>query len=282
MQKMLMLALLLFSNLCISSSKPDLLLAGTYHPAITLSDYYVSEKLDGIRAFWDGQQLTTRGGQTIHAPLWFTEHFPQTHLDGELWIARGEFEQVSSTVRSYPPDEKRWRSVRYYIFELPYGSGSFSERLQTLKSLIDKQNSPYLRLIPQQMLSDHQQLMGLLEAVTKAGGEGLMLHRKEALYRTGRNGDLLKLKPYFDDEATVIGYKAGQGQLKGKTGALLVENKQGKRFAIGSGLNDALRENPPAIGSHITYQYDGLTKNGLPRHARFLRIYHEAIIEQAD
>jgi DNA ligase-1 len=54
-------------------------------------------------------------------------------------------------------------------------------------------------------------------------------------------------------------------------GALIVRTPEGLEFAIGSGLSDALRQTPPAIGSEITYRYNGYTSNGIPRFARFLR-----------
>jgi len=125
---------------------------------------------------------------------------------------------------------------------------------------------------PQFRLADHSALLARLTDLEQAGAEGLMLHQQDALYKTGRSSDLLKLKTYQDTEAEVIGYRPGKGKYQGVVGALIVKTPSGKTFAIGSGLTDALRQSPPAIGTVITYRYNGFTKNGLPRFARFLRL----------
>jgi len=70
---------------------PAILLAQIYHDDIQVQEYLVSEKLDGIRAIWDGYQFSSRQGHPIYAPAWFTQHFPTRPLDGELWIGRGQF-----------------------------------------------------------------------------------------------------------------------------------------------------------------------------------------------
>jgi DNA ligase-1 len=114
--------------------------------------------------------------------------------------------------------------------------------------------------------------MQRMNAVVQAGGEGLMLHLADAPYLTGRQDVLLKLKPWQDAEAVVIGYTPGSGKYHGLTGALEVQMPDGKRFLIGSGLTDAMRRNPPAIGSLITYRYQALTQDGVPRFARYLRL----------
>jgi DNA ligase-1 len=108
--------------------------------------------------------------------------------------------------------------------------------------------------------------------VVRAGGEGLMLHRADAPYLTGRSDALLKLKPWQDAEAVLIGYTPGKGKFLGMTGALKMESPDGKRFSIGSGLSDALRRQPPPIGTRITYRYQHLTKSGVPRFPRYLRV----------
>jgi DNA ligase-1 len=99
-----------------------------------------------------------------------------------------------------------------------------------------------------------------------------MLHRADALYVTGRNDALLKLKLLDDAEATVIAHVEGKGKYTGKMGALQVETADGKRFQIGTGFSDAQRASPPAIGTLVTYTHRGLTKNGLPRFASYLRV----------
>jgi DNA ligase-1 len=99
-----------------------------------------------------------------------------------------------------------------------------------------------------------------------------MLHRGSSLYVGKRNGDLLKLKPYEDAEAVVIKHLPGKGKFTNMMGAIIVEIPEGKQFKIGTGFTHKERYNPPEIGSTITYQYRGKSKNGIPRFASFLRI----------
>ena len=133
-------------------------------------------------------------------------------------------------------------------------------------------SSPYLSLVEQRKFRDERDLMKHLDDVVDAGGEGLMLHLGSAQYRANRSDDLLKLKRYQDAEATVIEHLPGKGKYKGMLGSLMVETPDGKRFKIGSGFSDIQRQTPPAIGTTISYKYYGLTGNGTPRFASFLRI----------
>lgn len=252
--------------------KPAFMLARVYQPEVDVSIYWVSEKLDGVRAHWDGRRLIMRGGSTIQAPAWFTAGFPPVPLDGELWAGRGTFEEVSGTVRRQQPDEAAWRRVRYMVFDMPDPELTFDLRLDALRALLDGADNPHIQVVKQFRLEDHAALMDTLEQVAAAGGEGLMLHRAEARHRAGRSDDLLKLKPYLDAEARVVGHLPGKGKYTGMLGALQVQTGDGRRFAIGTGLSDAQRLDPPPVGSIVTYQYQGLTSNGIPRFASFLRV----------
>lgn len=251
---------------------PDILLAHVYHEGIAVEDYLVSEKLDGVRAIWDGQQLVSRQGHPIHAPVWFTQHFPQQSLDGELWIGRRQFELLSSTVRQTTPNDSAWRRVAYYVFELPKAPGSFAQRVKQIQALVTQANTTSLKAIPQFHVQNLAALKRTLDAVVAKKGEGLMLHRADALYVTGRNHVLLKLKPQLDAEARVIAYVPGKGKYQGKMGALLVETTAGVQFKLGTGFSDAERAHPPMIGSQVTYTYRDVTKTGKPKFASFHRV----------
>ncbi len=251
---------------------PAMLLAEVYQSHIDVTRYWVSEKFDGVRAQWDGHTLRFRGGGLVPAPAWFTAHFPAVPLDGELWIARGQFDRLSGTVRRIEPVDAEWRQIRYLVFELPDAAGDFSARIQQMQACVSHANVPWLQVVEQTRVASHAELKTRLDAIVRAGGEGLMLHHADAPYVTGRSDVLLKLKPWLDAEAVIVGYTPGKGKYQGMTGALTVEKPDGKRFRIGSGLSDALRRQPPPIGTRITYRYQHLTKNGLPRFARYLRI----------
>ena len=251
---------------------PVLLLAEVYAGELDPSPYWVSEKLDGVRAAWDGKALRFRSGSIVHAPEWFVAGFPPEPLDGELWIARGRFEQLSGIVRRLQPQDAEWRQVRYMVFELPGAPGSFTERISLMQAIVARAKVPWLHAVEQFRVGDRATLMQRMEAVVQAGGEGLMLHLADAPYLTGRSDVLLKLKLWQDAEATVIGHTRGTGKYTGMTGALRVQMPEGKRFLIGSGMSDEVRRHPPPIGTRITYRYQALTKDGIPRFARYLRV----------
>ena len=256
----------------VAGEPPPLLLAKPYTDDIDVRDYWVSEKLDGVRAYWDGRRLLSRRGNVFQAPAWFTEGFPPHPLDGELWLGRGAFEATLSAVRKQRPVAAEWRQLSYQVFELPGAAGDFSQRLERLERIVAAVNSPYLKLIPQQRFENQAALQGKLDEVVAGGGEGLMLHRADSLYETGRGAALLKLKTYEDAEAVVIAHLPGKGRNLGRLGALLVEMPDGRQFRIGSGFSDQERENPPPVGALVTYKYYGLSRRGIPRFASFLRI----------
>jgi len=251
---------------------PPLMLAETYRRDMSLADYWVSEKYDGVRAFWDGRQLWTRGGERIVAPAWFTTPLPKQPLDGELWAGRGRFAHAVSTARNQTPNDIAWHEMRYMVFDLPAQPGDFTTRLAALRRLLPITDAPWVVPVPQERATTHEALQALLDKTVKMGGEGLMLHRGASLYKGERGNDLLKVKPYDDAEARVIEHLPGKGRHSTRLGALVVETPEGKRFRLGTGLTDAERENPPAIGTWVTYRYNGLTAKGLPRFARFMRV----------
>jgi len=249
-----------------------LMLANVYRPDVPLADYWVSEKYDGVRGYWDGQQLWTRHGHRIHTPAWFTAGWPTQPLDGELWAGRDRFTTASSTAAKDTPDDDAWRQMHYMVFDLPAHPGTFDERLPALARELSQHALPWLQAVVQRKLADDIALQALLRDTVRAGGEGLVLHRGASAYRGERNDDLLKLKEQLDAEATVVGHVPGKGKYEGMLGALLVQTPEGVRFKLGSGLRDADRLSAPALGSQVTYRYLGMHPNGAPRFASFVRV----------
>ncbi len=254
-----------------SSQALPLPLALEAAPDIDPAGYLVSEKLDGVRALWDGQRLRFRSGLPVAAPAWFTQRLPATPLDGELWLGRGRFEVLSGTVRRAVPSDAQWRAVRYMVFEQPGGAGSFAQRAARLAAIVQQADWPALQAVPQETVPNRAALQQRLHEVLRAGGEGLVLHRADTAYQTGRSGVLFKLKPLHDAEAQVIGHQPGRGKHAGRLGALKVRTAQGVEFMIGTGFSDAQRERPPALGTIITFSHRGITTAGVPRFASFLR-----------
>lgn len=258
-----------------TSDQPDVTLAEIYREGVDVSRYWASEKLDGVRAYWDGTRLRSRQGNIYVAPAWFTAGFPKTPMDGELWMGRNTFQQLVSIVRRQQPSDENWRKIRYMVFDLPSVDLVFTDRLRELEQLIQGLDSQVIQLVDQYRLPDHASLMRKLAEVTAAGGEGLMLHLGSSSYRAGRTRDLLKVKPYLDAEARVLEHLPGKGKYTGMLGSLLVESAPGRRFRIGTGFSDAERKSPPPIGSIITYKYHGYTDAGLPRFSSYLRVREE-------
>jgi len=252
--------------------QPDLMHAKHWPAGLDPQPYLVSEKLDGVRAFWDGQSLRFRSGLPIAAPDWFTAGLPKTPLDGELWLGRGRFDELSGTVRKKLPVEAEWRQLRYMIFDLPGASGSFAERTGRITAMLTEAAPPWLQAVPQSRLADPAALQALLQQTVQAGGEGLMLHRANALWAPGRSDALRKLKPKPDEEARVIAHLPGKGRHAGRMGALLLVLPDGQQFALGTGFSDAQRADPPPVGAIVTYSYRERTPKGLPRFASFLRL----------
>ena len=65
-----------------TAEAPAILLAEVYRNQVDVTKYLVSEKLDGVRAIWDGETLRFRSGKQINAPKWFVDGLPKTPLDG--------------------------------------------------------------------------------------------------------------------------------------------------------------------------------------------------------
>lgn len=243
---------------------------------INLGNYYVSEKLDGYRGYWNGKILKSKTGYRYHPPTWFTEKLGNEPLDGELWIAREAFDDLGAILNSTDQAEG-WRKINYMIFDMPAVNQPFKERVEYMEDYIADLNLPYVKVIPQLKINSKEELHNLLDDVVKKGGEGLMLHHQNARYGSGRVNHLLKVKPYDEGTGIVVGYKPGKGKYQGKVGSLIVKVDDALIINVGAGLTDELRNHPPELGATIAFFYNGLTKYGKPRFARFKRVRNTAI-----
>ncbi|GAP36993.1 DNA ligase [Piscinibacter sakaiensis] len=259
-----------------AAGAPALLLATEDGPHVDPREHLVSEKYDGVRAHWDGRQFRFRSGRTIAAPDEFLAWLPPgTALDGELWLGRRRFDALSGLVRRATPSDPAWRALRYLLFELPGGAPRFDERVRQLQALAAARPGSPLQAVEQRRVADRAELMRLLDETVRAGGEGLMLHRADAPYRTGRSELLVKLKPQFDAEGVVVAHLPGQGRHAGRLGALELRLADGRRLRLGTGFSDAERDTPPPLGSIVSFRYRERTPSGLPRFASFLRVREE-------
>jgi len=264
--KLLLQLFLLLSPYFLFAKTPQMLLLGVYKDQ-NISGWVMSEKLDGIRAYWDGTNLISRGGKIIHAPQWFTKEYPPFAIDGELWSKRSDFDNISSIVRDRIPS-KKWKVIKHYIFEVPNAKGNLFLRLQKVKPYIGR----HIQLIKQIKIKDKAHLQSFLKSIEAKGGEGVVVRDPNIPYIGKRTNKALKVKSFFDTECTVVGYTVGKGKYKGMVGALRCRLPNKTEFKIGSGLTDKLRKNPPKIGTQVTFKYKEFTKNKKPRFPVFLRV----------
>jgi DNA ligase-1 len=262
------------------SKAPPLLLAESWDSATDLSGWWMSEKLDGVRAFWDGKQFISRLGNLYHAPDWFLETLPSTPLDGELWIDRKAFQRTVSVVKRQDKSDL-WKEIKFLVFDAPAQKDPFEDRLKFLKETFTTFQSPYVLLHEMNLCRNLDHLRQELEAVEKLGGEGLMLREPGSKYVAGRSSTLLKVKTFKDDEAEVIGHQPGTGRHKGRLGALLVRLSNGIEFAVGTGFSDKERESPSPIGSTITFRYQELSDRGVPRFPSYVRFRADSVAPPA-
>ncbi len=250
---------------------PPILLAETWDNAADLSGWWMSEKLDGVRAYWDGKQFLSRQGNLFHAPDWFVEGFPSTPLDGELWLDRKAFQRTISIVRRQDKSD-HWRQIRYLVFDAPSVDAVFEDRVAYLKDLFGSARMEFASPHEHQLCTSVDCLRAELERVEGLGGEGLMLRQPGSRYHGGRSSTLLKVKRFQDAEAVVVGHKAGAGKHAGRLGALDVQLPDGTRFSVGTGFSDRQRESPPGIGDTVTFRYQELSEGGVPRFPSFVRV----------
>lgn len=275
---LLLCIVLVASSAFATSNKPRLMLSKTAS-LHTLKEkpkaYLVSEKLDGMRAYWTGTKLLSRTGKLIPAPTWFTDALPAFPIEGELWLDRGRFEKLISITSKHNPIDEEWRQVKFMLFDLPSSNKSFEQRVEQLNKFIKTIDAPFIKLIPHHSFDSISEIETYFRDTLSQGGEGIMLNLASAQYHPGRQQAVLKIKPYYDAEAVVIDQVAGTGKFKGMMGALLVKDKQGRVFKIGTGFSDKERRDPPKFGQLVTYKFYGYTAEGKPKFASFLRVRKE-------
>lgn len=252
-------------------AEAPVLLAEAWDGIVDVTDWWVSEKLDGVRAYWDGQQFLSRLGNPFVAPPWFTAGLPNTPLDGELWLDRKQFQKTVSIVRRKDQSD-HWRQIRFLVFDAPAQQVTFEERMAYLQDLLREATAEFAAVHTHTRCQGITHLKQELERVESLGGEGLMLRQPGSLYVAGRSSTLLKVKTFHDAEAKVIGHQPGAGRHKGRLGALLVTLPDGTEFSVGTGFSDAERNMPPALGSTITFRYQELSDGGVPRFPSYVGV----------
>ena len=262
MRFLILLCLLMHSVFALNIEKPSV------YTNQTINGWMMSEKLDGIRAVWDGKVLKTKNGNIIYAPKGFTHNFPPFYLDGELWSKRNDFETIQSIVLDKTPS-KNWQTITYNVFEVPYEKGDFIQRLNKAKEWFQSHPNQYVQFIQQVQCQNKKHLEQFLESIIAKKGEGVIIKNPKLGYIQGRSTQSLKVKKFLDMEGVVIAinYKNNQ-QMK----SLKVQLQNGIVFNLGGGFSNKERLNHPKVGETVTFKYYGLTKKGKPKFASFLRV----------
>ena len=232
--------------------------------------WLVSEKLDGVRAIWDGARLVSRNGVEFAAPGWFLAQLPPgVVLDGELWMGRDCFPATAGAVRRKVPRDGEWGRMRFCVVDAPRAEGGFEERLAFCAAALA--GCAVAGVVPHRVCEGEADLAQLFGEICGAGGEGVMLRAAGSPYEEARSRFILKHKPLETEEAVVVGSEPGSGAAAGKVGALLLQ-WGAVIFRLGSGLSNALRREPPALGSLVSFRFCGMTDAGCPRFATFLAV----------
>ena len=251
---------------------PPILLAHHFEDFEDLdpTGWWMSEKLDGVRAYWNGTDFISRQGNIFHAPDWFKSALPKDEiLDGELWMGRQLFQKTLSVVRRLDWGEGA-KLIKYVIFDVPSHGDVFEGRLNRAVNHAIAANVPHIMAHPHDKVQSRQHLMAELARIEKLGAEGLMIRKPGSAYEVGRSDTLLKVKPFKDAEGEVIRHNPGKGRHKGVMGSLTIRMPSGVEFDLGTGYTDEERRHPPKIGAQVTYRYTELTEDGKPKCTGFV------------
>ena len=151
-----------------------MLLANKFDGKKDPTGWFISEKLDGVRAFWDGNMIMSRNGLEFCAPDWFKKSLPSDMtLDGELWAGRGQFQLAVSIARTV--DDKRWKQLVFMVFDCPsQRSDAFETRMDALKAKVESLKVDFVKFVDQTPCRDRAHMDAELARVEALGGEGIL------------------------------------------------------------------------------------------------------------
>lgn len=230
-----------------------------------------SLKLDGIRCVVLKGVVYSRTMKPIPSKM-VQELFGKPEyegFDGELIYGDVYDEKVFNLSTSFcmskgVPTGLNPLEIRFYVFDLVGEQG----HIDRLHSLSEKQLGRNVVLHLPTTVQSSEQLTEFEEDVLSKGGEGVMVRSLNGPYKQGRStskeGYLLKIKRFVDEEATIIefdekmhntneakvdalGYTdrstSKEGMVGADTlGALVVQSEKWGEFRIGTGFDDALRK----------------------------------------
>jgi len=233
--------------------------------------WYISEKLDSVRAFWDGAYLWSKKGKKYRLPDYFCDGFPESPLDGELFMGKGNAHKLALLLQKKKPKDEEWNEVKFIVFDAPELKLPFKDRLDRLRRAFRVPLSPYITLYEYKVCGGSTDLANELDKVEKAGGEGFILRDPKGFYVKGKSSSVMDANVFHYEEADVIGHEPGKGKYENLTGGLQVQNVYGIVFTLTTGMTDAWRKNPPKIGTKISYKFKSVSDMGVPKYPSIVR-----------
>lgn len=161
-----------------------------------LTNWILSEKFDGIRAYWDGKNLLSKQNKIIKCPDWFTEDLPKEKiLDGEIWLRRNSFDELNSILKSNQ-NESYWLNVKLVVFDIVC-EGIFTERMKKLENI----QFPNHVIIPErEICQSNEHLIAKMKRIVLLGGEGLIANDPNSDYVPERTSSVIKVKVRFSSK----------------------------------------------------------------------------------
>lgn len=276
------------------------MLAKDYDPAKLVYPVYASPKLDGIRcSIVNGKPVsrTLKDIPSKHVQKILSDRCLEG-LDGELIVGSVTADNVFANTTSHVMAHDKTFDFTYYVFDLHNTEFCFDVRLQYL---MQYKFIAAIKVLTQTVIHDEDELAVYESEQIAAGYEGVILRKIDGHYKFGRStvneGLLLKVKRFEDSECEILEVveqlknnnektvnelgrskrSSHQENKTGKdtTGALKVRDlKTGMEFHIGTGMNDALRQEiwddkHLYLGRIATYKFFPVGVKDLPRHPVF-------------
>jgi DNA ligase-1 len=154
-----------------------------------VAGWIASEKYDGIRAYWDGETLWTRGGKAVPIPQEWRDALPAgIHLDGELFSGYGQRKKAEWLARA----GKYADECRFMVFDAPMSPGCYADRIESAW----RYQCALIQPVTTAEMDDISEAAQTVRQVQFMGGEGIILRHPELAYTPGRTDRLLKLKTW--------------------------------------------------------------------------------------
>lgn len=176
--------------------KPHIMLYGDNVKKYVKNGWYCSEKLDGVRGYYDGTRMISRNGNTIDIPDRIRKYLSKQYkVDGEFFKTRKTFHDVVKAIQS-PKSSKDWEGIEFYVFDI-HNSMVFFDRYMLIHNVY-----PFYC---KQYIIHTDDIDRELKLIENKGGEGLILRNPQGLYQPGRSNDIIKLKPIHTGHAKYLG-----------------------------------------------------------------------------